>query len=336
MSMKRILNIFRLDIKNSQRDKMILYILIAPVLVSIVLSFISPNFQNVSLDFALMEDQQELASRLDDYGDLVLVATLEELKEKVALEDDRIGVYLEAGEYRLLLEGDESAGIEDLARSALSLLLSKEQPEILFNFTDLGKVLPPMTVFSFSFVVIMSFMLGGMIIGFNIIDEKETGVMRALMITPISRGEFILGKSIIGIVVPIIHTLLAVLIFSVGYIDIVKLLIVTVASSLTGIVVGFLTGVMSSNQMSGIANMKISALLLLLPAMLAFVLPEKGQFVLYWAPTYWSFAAIRGILNRSTNWTDFLGQLFWICLTTGVLFLLLRGKIKSGLKSYQS
>jgi ABC-2 type transport system permease protein len=336
MSIKKIFNVFRLDLANSKRDKVMIYTLLAPIILAFVLKLISPGFQNLSVNFVSLEGDTELVGRLERYGNVELSPTLEKLKERVLDSGDTIGVYLKDGTYSLLMQGNEPEEIQALAKLVLSGILSEGISGVEFETTDNGKTLPPMTLFGFSFVVVLSFTLGGFIIGFNIIDEKESGAMRALMITPISKSEFIVGRSIIGVAVPLIHALLAVLVFAIGGIDILKLIIVTISSSFIGIAMGFLIGVMSSNQMSGLANMKISVLLLLMPVMLAFVLPENRQFIFYWSPTYWSFAALRDILNQSSEWATFLIQLLWITLTTAVIFMIMRGKIKTGLQNYQS
>lgn len=336
MSIKKIFNVFRLDLANSKRDKVMIYTLLAPIILAFVLKLISPGFQNLSVNFVSLEGDTELVGRLERYGNVELSPTLEKLKERVLDSGDTVGVYLKDGTYSLLMQGNEPEEIQALAKLALSGILSEGISGVEFETTDNGKTLPPMTLFGFSFVVVLSFTLGGFIIGFNIIDEKESGAMRALMITPISKSEFIVGRSIIGVAVPLIHALLAVLVFAIGGIDILKLIIVTISSSFIGIAMGFLIGVMSSNQMSGLANMKISVLLLLMPVMLAFVLPENRQFIFYWSPTYWSFAALRDILNQSSEWATFLIQLLWITLTTAVIFMIMRGKIKTGLQNYQS
>jgi len=76
--------------------------------------------------------------------------------------------------------------------------------------------------------------------------------------------------------------------------------------------------------------MKISGWLLLMPMVIAFILPERAQWIFFWSPTYWSFVALRDILNLSSKWSGFAFQILWICLTTAILFLLMKSKIKGG------
>ena len=99
------------------------------------------------------------------------------------------------------------------------------------------------------------------------------------MVTPITKNELIFGRSVMEIVIPLFHALVATLIFDIPGIDYLKLIIVSTVSSIIGVVVGFLIGVVSSSHMSGIAKLKISGWLLLMPVMLVFILPEGAQWV---------------------------------------------------------
>ena len=332
--MKRILNILRIDSINGTRDKMIIYILLTPIIFSFFFRVITPGLQSFSINFVTLKNYEQTATALERFGGVKLAESELELREIVSGPGDVIGIYRDGESFNLVLQGNESREVEEAAR----LVLSGVQYNIwnLFSIeeSDQGKLVPPITIFGFSFVVIISFVLGGMVIGFNIIEEKESGSMRALMVTPIKKNELVFGRSILGVLIPLVHALLAVLIFDIPGIDLLKLIIVTITSSIIGVVVGFLIGVMSSSQMSGIANMKISGWLLLMPVILAFILPEGAQIIFYWSPTYWSFVSLRDILNQSSNWASFALQILWICATTAVIFILMKSRIKKGLQTY--
>ncbi|MFO7881335.1 MAG: ABC transporter permease [Kosmotogaceae bacterium] len=334
MSIRRIFNIFRLDLKNSQRDKIMIYIFIAPVLLAILFKIVSPDFQNISIKFVVLENDTRIAEQLNKYGQVEVVTDYSNMEEVVAREDETVGVYTtDDGEISLLLQGNESEQTRELAKLSLTgFMMNGFVSDI--ETSDLGKTLPPVILLGFSFTVILSYTLGGLVIGFSIIDEKESEAMKALMVTPISRNELIVGRSIVGIVVPVIHALLAVLIFGVTGINLIQLIVITIISSIIGIVLGFFIGVISSNQMTGITNMKISVLLLFLPVVVSLILPENQHIFLYWAPTYWSFSAIRDILTQSIGWTELSYKMLWIAITTGLLFIFIWKKIRAGLKTY--
>jgi ABC-2 type transport system permease protein len=201
------------------------------------------------------------------------------LKERVGGKSDVIGLYHDGKSYNLVLQGNKSKEIEEAAKLILSGIQFDVWKSLEVEESDRVRLVPLITVFGFSFVVIISFVLGGMVIGFNIIEEKESGAMRALMVTPITKNELIFGRSVMGIVIPLFHALVATLIFDIPGIDYLKLIIVSAVSSIIGVVVGFLIGVVSSSQMSGIEKLKISGWLLLMPVMLVFILPEGAQWV---------------------------------------------------------
>ena len=334
MRMKRILNVFRIDTINGVRDKMVIYILVAPIIFSFFFRIIAPDFQSLSLSFVTLKDQKATLEALEKFGSVEPVSSEAEMKERVGRSDDSVAIYKKGESFNLFLQGNESEEIEEIAKIILTGLQSDTTRYIDFKESDQGRFVAPVTVFGFTFVVIISFVLGGMVIGFNIIEEKESGAMRALMVTPIKKSELILGRSILGIIIPLIHAFLAVLILDLPTMDYLKLIIVTISSSIIGIVVGFLIGVISSSQMSGIANMKISGWLLLMPVILGFILPERLHFIFFWSPTYWSFVVLKDIVNRSINWSSFAIQILWICLTTATLFLLMMSRIKKGLQTY--
>ncbi|MFW6120108.1 MAG: ABC transporter permease [Petrotogales bacterium] len=333
MRIRRMINVFKLDLKNSQRDKIMIYTMIAPILLAILFKIVAPDFQNISMKFTVLENNTEISEPLSKYGKVETVTDYDNLEKAVTREDETVGVYINNGEIALLMQGNESEQTKELAKLSLSGILMKGFVDEL-ETSNLGKTLPPVILFGFSLTVILSYTLGGLVIGFNIIDEKESEAMKALMITPVSKSELIVGRSIVGIVMPIIHALLAVLIFGVIGINIFQLILITMISSIIGIVLGFFIGVISSNQMTGITNMKISILLLLLPVVVSIVLPESQHIFLYWAPTYWSFSSIKYILTKSINWIELSYHMLWIALTTGLLFTVIWKKIRTGLKTY--
>ena len=174
------------------------------------------------------------------------------MKERVGGKSDVIGLYHDGKSYNLVLQGNKSKEIEEAAKLILSGIQFDVWKSLEVEESDRVRLVALITVFGFSFVIIISFVPGGMVIGFNIIEEKESGAMRALMVTPITKNELIFGRSIMGIVIPLFHALVVTLIFDIPGIDYLKLMIVSAVSSIIRVVVGFLIGVVSSSQMNGI------------------------------------------------------------------------------------
>ncbi len=180
-------------------------------------------------------------------------------------------------------------------------------------------------------LILTSILVGGFVIGFNVIEEKESGTIKALNVTPMRKYEFIIGRSIIGILVPIIHVYVILWVFDMLDVNWAMLLAMTIVSSLIGILIGFFIGIISPNQISGMANLKGTFLLVTLAILGGILLPKSKQFLLYWAPPYWSLVGYRDILLDKATWIDLLGYIGWILGLSFLIFMLLRKKIKRGL-----
>jgi len=66
---KRILSIFKRDVKSGARDFLLLYIILAPVIIAIGLRFFIPSVNAISFQFALDEKlNSEVFEAFDRYG----------------------------------------------------------------------------------------------------------------------------------------------------------------------------------------------------------------------------------------------------------------------------
>lgn len=335
MSGKRIINVFKRDFSNSLRDKMIVYLLIAPVLMAFLLKIFVPDVQTSTFKFAVLSNTDEaIVTQLNEYGKVFSFEDYTDLQNRINQYDDVIGIVIENGSPKIVTQGNEGAEAGKLAQLILLEQNSSVPSFLKFSDTDIGSKMPPFTMFSFIFVIMISFLMGGLAIGFNIIEEKESSTVKALSVTPMTRGDFLFGKSIVGFLMPLIHAPLGIWVLGISGINYPMLFVITMFSSLIGIIMGFLIGVLSTNQMNGIANMKITSLVMLLPMMLAFILPESRHVFLYWAPTYWTYAALKDLILNLQTWGKLVPQLAGILLTTGLILLFVKGKIRTGLSAY--
>lgn len=330
--MKRLLKIFERDLKNSIRDSMLLYIIIAPLLLALLLRVFIPSVKDLSIEFGSAEPlNQELVETIEKFAPITFFKSTEKLMERIRGYDDFLGIRMEKGKLILITEGNEPEEYLSLASEILSYALEPIEKPFSFNESELGRKLPPLSLYGFVIVIIGSFLFGGMIIGFNIIEEKEEETLKALRVTPMSTFEFIAGRSLIGFFAPIFHAFVVVWILGISGFNPLMLFVLTISGSVIGVVFGFWIGVISTNQMNGIANMKISFFMLVLPVFLAITLPEKSHFLLYWAPTYWTFVSVKKLLLEVQTWSEMLKDITFIIGTSMLFILATFRKIKSGL-----
>jgi ABC-2 type transport system permease protein len=143
--------------------------------------------------------------------------------------------------------------------------------------------------------------------------------------------KFVVGKSLIGFLLPLVQAYTMLWILNLPNINKLMILIIILASSFITVIFGFIMGVISSNQIAGIANMKIGFLVVSASMLGAILLPHDKHILLYWSPFYWSFIGLRGIITGTVTWKQVWTYTGWILGLTLLIFLSLRRRIEKGL-----
>lgn len=331
--MKRIFSIFNRDVSSSTRDFLVLYMIIAPILLTIGLKFFIPSATSASLQFAVDERlENRIIDEFRKYGSVETYLSVEEIKDRVNQIDDIAGITVnEKGKFKIIIEGNESHDTQEVPRKIIRSLVSQEELTANYVVRDIGIKMSPIAWIGGISLIITAITMGGILIGLNIIEEKESKTIMALNVSPMGRIEFILGKSIIGILIPIIDVFLILWILDMLDVNLAMIFVMTLVSSLIGVVIGFLIGVTSPNQIAGIANMKALFLVVGISIIGAILLPQSKHFLLYWAPTYWSFIGLKEILLGTISWKGLGIYISWILALTLMIFILLKNRIRKGL-----
>lgn len=331
--MKRMLAIFKRDISSSTRDFLIVYMIIAPILLAVGLKFFIPSAASASLQFALNEKLgSEVVEEFEKYGRVETYSSEEEIKDRVSKIDDIAGISInDEGNFKIILEGNEAHDTKEIPRKIIRNIVSNEEMDVNYVIKDIGIQMSPIAWIGGISLIITAITMGGILIGLNIIEEKESKTIKALNVSPMSRLEFILGKSFIGIIIPIVDVFIILWILNMLDVNLYMILVMTLVSSIIGVIVGFLIGVTSPNQIAGIANMKLLFLVVGMSIIGAILIPQSKHFFLYWAPTYWAFMGLKGIILKTMTWAQLGVYIIWIFGLTALIFLLLKKRIRKGL-----
>ena len=266
------------------------------------------------------------------YGAVSLHDDLAALEERVAAGDDVAGIARDAeGGLYVILQGDESHDTVELSQALVRAIEHGLDPSVVVTESDIGAVRSPVATYGFIMLAMTSLMMAGFVIGFNVIEEKESDTLRALTVTPLRRGEYIAGRSLVGVAMPLLHLAGLGWILGVANVHWGMLAATIAATSLSGILLGFLIGVLSNNQMSGIANGKVLFMLYSIAPVGAMVLPESRAFLLYWAPTYWGFRAMQGIVLGEATWGWLAGLLAALVGVTALYAVGISRRVRVGL-----
>ncbi|MBO8128385.1 MAG: ABC transporter permease [Peptococcaceae bacterium] len=319
--MHRVINLIHKDFANSIRDNILVYALVAPLVMAFLLRLFLPTATGMSLNLVLTKDdaQPGFVAQLEKYVDVEIVPDRAAMEERVLAFDDAVGV-LVTGEnrYALILEGNESRDAGELPGIVLERIAAGERQD--YAVEEINPDYMPAAQVTGVFLALGCMLIGGVLMAFNLIEEKETGSLQALEVTPLSRAEFIAGRSGITLLTSVVLVFGCLWLLGVDNFNVLQVLVVTLSGTLLAVIFGFIVGSVSANQTAGIANFKIGALLFVLVPVLTYIIPEGFKFLLYPVPTFWTFEAYRAVLVEAAPWGK-VGVLAGINLAVNVLFL---------------
>ena len=305
MKPRRIWSMFKRDFASSLRDTIILWVLVFPPILALLARLLVPAVGGATVTLVATPDLGEaLIGRLGEYAAVEVVADRDALNRRVLRLDPAVGVIREAGAYQLILEGNEGERTQSIAGIILAGAVGPRA--ITINSSDLGRTGSPVAGVVAVMFAMMSLVLAATLVSLNIVEDKETGSITSLAAAPLTRWEYLAGKGMLGLGITLLMVFTALYLMGAGPFDPAKVLVVTLGGFVSGALVGFYVGAISDNQIAAIAGLKVGNLLFLMVPLITLVLPDRLEFILYPAPTYWTFLAYRGALVDAAGWPQIL------------------------------
>lgn len=323
------------DLLVARRDALMLYILVMPFILAVALQFLAPNLYDTTLNFVLLEsDNQEHIAFMENSAKVELFSSEEALERRVLKRDQAVGFLpLENGTYEIVIQGNEDTLTVEQAKAFQALYqMRATQSESTAKVFDFGLRVIPLKTKLLNMLILMSIMLAGMLIALGIVEEKQSNTVQAVRVSPLSINTFILGKSLMGGVITLITIVGA--LFITGYSEVhwAMLLLVGLSSMVLSGIVGFLQGVHSNDIMEAAAGVKM--LMLPIAGSIAGyeLLGDTWQWTMYWSPFYWAYRANDLILSQNAQWSTILPYIGFIGIISGIVYLISMPKIRKGLQ----
>lgn len=290
--MKTILSLIRFDIASALRDNILLYIILAPVILSLGALALIPSVQNTTLRFAVDDSAAELSDALALYGKVEMIDNLESLEKRVEKYDDVPGIYKSDGKYILLFQGNENSKIIEAARMILTKAAGNI-PSAEYEYREIGEKKTSLKAYLLIFIVLLASVFGGTVSGFNIVDERDTLSIRALSVSPAGFVNYLLAKGIVAAVIGIFMSVVTILIMNVAPVSTLQAIFALIALIPLSMFIALLIGTLAANQIAAIGVIKfIFPVLLTVPIVSIFVSP-KWQPLFYALPNYWAFVMLK-------------------------------------------
>jgi ABC-2 type transport system permease protein len=347
MGLKRIYFLVRKDLVHGSKSFLFIFAVVTPILTSLVLSLLFGRLLVQSPRMGIVDDGGSQLSARASQSDAVAVryySSDQQLRQAVESGQVDIGLTIPVGFDQKLQAGESTrmnfyiwgeSRIQN--RMAIGALVSNTLVEVL-NLPvpveivpeSLGKVSLPWFDRLLPLLVLMAVLMGGMLVPASaLVEEKQRRTLRALTITPVSLGEVLVSKALLGIVLSMTVALLILLLNRVWSSQPVLLLFVLLLSALLAATFGLLLGTLVKDVTSLLGTIKGLVLILYAPGIVP-LFPQIPQWVAKLSPTYYMFNPIMKIAQEDAGWAQVQVEVLilvgLILLTGAVLIMLARRK----------
>lgn len=291
-----------IQIKTIIKDKMSILSFLLPIVIALMLIFLNESsISEVSeFKFGVIESniKEELLIELEKVGKVITVETILELKNKVIYpSDELIGIVSKEDGLEVLISGDETSYTKDIANHIPSLLdefnYSVERLETKNFFEEFRNII-------YSMVILMALFIGCTFNSMNIVYEKEEGIVHINKILPITYGNFLKEKVIVGILTSVFVSLITSIILIRDFKSLVLMVILIISTSFITSSLGLLIGFISDGVITAISYTKIVLVVFMaLPVITHLLIKESEyKFLFNILPSYPVFNGILNIFEK--------------------------------------
>lgn len=330
------------QIKSVTRDKFCLMTFLLPVLVAMALNFMgSIDLSSLGeLHFGILENDLSpmAATWLERYGPVTVYETPEELTAAIREPSTNvIGVESDGESIKTAIAGDElnifrqaAATLptlyEQRARARQVKVLTLECPDILKNME--GIFIPALLV--------VAMFMGCTFNAMNIISEKEDGVAFVNEILPMTSGQYILQKVVVGFLFGSLSSITtACICFRLSWQNWGIVLTLILLSSFVSALIGLFIGKLSESLMTGVVYIKIVMLVFIVVPVICALIGVRGLMaaICYLVPSRPAFEGIMALSagNMRTAVKD-IGILAAHCIVWFALYVLISAHHKGNVK----
>lgn len=169
--------------------------------------------------------------------------------------------------------------------------------------------------------LMMGPILAGMVVGFLLIDERDDGTIKAMLVTPMPLNLYLLYRVSLPMVLGYVLVIAQVYIMNLVVLPFWQLAIIALPGALLAAITTLFFATYAENKVQGFAQMKIVGSTALI-AVAAWFIPEPWQYLAGFYPPYWL---------AKGYWAASAGQPTWLLFTAigagmlaSVLVLLVR------------
>jgi ABC-2 type transport system permease protein len=307
------------DLKVARRDQVSTYVLAGSLLLAGAARLFLPLVEGTQPRFAALEGAPTaLIERLEAAGRVELCADEAALRARVLEQDDAPGLMVDAhGALELVLEGDEAPAV-------IASTMAAVRRDAATQGGGDGPPRPPIRAIGLSLLLYAAVVLVGSAMGLGIVEERESGAMSAMSVTPLRFREYVIAKLAVS------GALAMTLGVAAAWVAIgAAAPLGSIALAALGIVpitwlFGLAIGAAASNQLAAMAAMKGLMLVLVSAPVVGFMDLGGWAWLLTPFAPHWGVQGMFAALSGRAPWAALWAALWAAPWVAGLLLLLRR------------
>lgn len=278
------------------RNGISIFMVAAPAILALVFILVFGAVNNSTLQLAIdssVSAAQE--QKLVRVADVQRFDKTSDLESRVRETDAVVGVTMENSVARIVVEGNEDKAFIEGTKAIVGPALGSGEVPAYKSETLEAKCTMAYSV-SMIAMLLMSLFIGGATVGLSIVDERESGVIRAVTVSPMRLFGYVVTKLFPAMVLGIVGMSAAALIIGKASL-LPQYLLLALASTFVSGMMTFAVGAFANNQVAAIGVLKLLVPIGMILPISAMFVPQAGQIVYYILPMYWQYRALSAILS---------------------------------------
>ena len=326
MNLRIAWQVLKKDLRLGPRSPILLWAVVFPVVGTFVVQIVVGSLFAPPPRLGIVDEgQSQVAAEMAtvDGIELRTVGDEGQLTQLVADNDLDAGLVLPAGFDDQVRAGEQPSlqffvGGESLASNRLILAVTTldavravegSTPPVDVEIVATGDPLLPMSSRMMPLLVLFALLIAGVFVpAFSIVQERESGTMTALLVSPARGVDVLAAKAAMGLVLAFLMTLVTLWLNDALGTQPAALLLSVAVGALMLAEIGLLFGGGAKDSKTLFALMKSVGILLFAPVIF-YIFPDWPQEIAQVFPTYWIINPIFEVATQDAGLGDVIGQL---------------------------
>ena len=282
------------------RNGISIFMAAAPAILALVFLLVFGAVNQTTVKLA-MDNSLDAAmiGRLERVAELERFDDTAGMEARVRATDAVAGVTMQNGTVTLVLEGNEGQNMIDSVQKLVGLAVNAPEGGAAYRSETVEAKGGMAYTLSMISMLLMALFIGGATVGLSIVDERESGVIRAASVSPMRLCAYVASKLLPALILGLSGICAAALI--IGKADLLpRYLLLALSSALVSGMMTFAIGAFANNQIAAIGVLKILIPVSMILPVSAMFVPEQWQFFYYVLPMYWQYRALNAVLTGAS------------------------------------